>query len=193
MHHAVAESFESGRMNNPSFHKFLRADLSQYGERVEKQLDMVETSIDRADTFERTAKILLEIARALKSNAETMRTFLLDTSPVKEAQIRYNERRWRADLVGDPHIAHGPAWDILLDLFIHSQDSREVSVTSAIIAAACPATTALRWLQVIEDSGFVYRSPDPSDSRRTFVKLTDTGNELVCKALSRHVSVRLEE
>ncbi len=65
------------------------------------------------------------------------------------------------------------AWDILLDLFVSEREGREVSVSSACIAANVPPTTALRWLGLLEDRGAILREPDPSDRRRINLRLSD--------------------
>jgi hypothetical protein len=64
-----------------------------------------------------------------------------------------------------------PGWTILLDLFVQSRRNRPVSIQSACIAAAVPATTALRHLAKLIELGAVIRAPDPSDARRVFVSL----------------------
>jgi len=65
-----------------------------------------------------------------------------------------------------------PAWDILLDLFIAAERGRDISVTSACLAAGVPSTTGLRWLQMLEDEGLVISEPDAHDGRRRFIRLT---------------------
>jgi DNA-binding MarR family transcriptional regulator len=40
------------------------------------------------------------------------------------------------------------------------------------IAAAVPATTALRWLKGMTDKGIFVRRADPHDGRRVFVELS---------------------
>jgi hypothetical protein len=64
-----------------------------------------------------------------------------------------------------------PAWDIMLDLFAQMNRGRQVSVTSACIAARVPATTALRWIGLLVDRGILVRVEDPSDRRRAFLEL----------------------
>src|SRR6478609_5454372 len=66
-----------------------------------------------------------------------------------------------------------PAWDLLLDLYVSHCNGRPVSVTSACIAANVPATTALRWIGVLENKGLIARADDPHDNRRKLVNLTD--------------------
>lgn len=40
-----------------------------------------------------------------------------------------------------------------------------------------PATTALRWLTVLEDKGLIVREADATDARRVFVRLSSDGYE----------------
>jgi len=91
------------------------------------------------------------------------------------ARKTYALRRKRAVIFGNPDLFGEPAWDIMLDLFIAHGDGKTVSVSSACIGSASPATTGLRWLGVLADEGLVARENDPEDHRRVMVKLTATG------------------
>ncbi len=73
----------------------------------------------------------------------------------------------------DPELFGDPAWDMLLDLTAAHGEGAQVSVTSLCIAAAVPATTALRWLTQMVESGIFVRVPDPADKRRAFIALSD--------------------
>ena len=66
-----------------------------------------------------------------------------------------------------------PAWDILLDLFVAHSDALRISVTSAVIAANVPPTTALRWITLMADRGYLIRVPDPHDRRRVHIELAE--------------------
>lgn len=83
------------------------------------------------------------------------------------ANRQARSRFFDAGLFGDP------AWDMLLDLTAAHGEGVRVSVTSLCIAAAVPATTALRWLSQMVESGIFVRVPDPSDRRRAFIALSD--------------------
>lgn len=75
----------------------------------------------------------------------------------------------------DPALFADPAWDMLLDLYIcHAQDKPE-TVSDACVASGVPATTALRWISILESRNLVERSRDPKDRRRTFLSLTSEG------------------
>jgi len=72
-----------------------------------------------------------------------------------------------------------PAWDMLLDLLQAEISQLRVPVSSLCIAAAVPATTALRWLKTLVQQGIFLRRADPHDGRRVFVELApDTSNAL---------------
>jgi DNA-binding MarR family transcriptional regulator len=47
-----------------------------------------------------------------------------------------------------------------------------VAVSSLCIAAAVPATTALRWIKTMTDTGLFERHADPRDGRRIFMALS---------------------
>lgn len=79
---------------------------------------------------------------------------------------RQRERHFDADLFADP------AWDMMLDLYACWLDRKRVSVSSLCIAAAVPATTALRWIKLLEKKGHLVRVPDQHDARRIYVALS---------------------
>lgn len=66
-----------------------------------------------------------------------------------------------------------PAWDMLLDLTAAQLEGERVAVSSLCIAAAVPATTALRWIKTMCDHGLFERHADPLDGRRIFIALSE--------------------
>ncbi len=78
---------------------------------------------------------------------------------------RLRERFFSEELFADP------AWDMLLDLLQAEIGQLRVPVSSLCIAAAVPATTALRWLKTMTQKGLFVRRADPHDGRRVFVEL----------------------
>ncbi len=60
---------------------------------------------------------------------------------------------------------------MLLDLLQAELPQLRVPVSSLCIAAAVPATTALRWLKTMTLQGLFVRRADPHDGRRVFVEL----------------------
>ena len=79
---------------------------------------------------------------------------------------RLRDRYFRDELFADP------AWDMLLDLLQAELAQLRVPVSSLCIAAAVPATTALRWLKSMTEEGIFVRRADPHDARRVFVELS---------------------
>jgi hypothetical protein len=84
----------------------------------------------------------------------------------------HKARRVRAQYFAEELFAD-PAWDMFLDLFEARLTGRQVSVSSLCIAAAVPATTALRWIKGLTDQGLFVRIADPQDGRRVFIALSD--------------------
>lgn len=95
----------------------------------------------------------------------------------------YNKRRIRDTYFGASLFGE-PAWDILLDLYRAMQIGKQISITSACIASSAPATTALRYIKVLETKGFVVREDDITDSRRSFVRLSAETFTTMTKYLS---------
>lgn len=84
------------------------------------------------------------------------------------AMIRARRQRANylpADLFADP------AWDMLLDLLQAELVQHRVPVSSLCIAAAVPATTALRWIKAMTERGLLVRRDDPHDGRRVFIEM----------------------
>jgi Winged helix DNA-binding domain len=80
---------------------------------------------------------------------------------------RLRDQYFRGNLFADP------AWDMLLDLMAARIEKNRVAVSSLCIAAAVPATTALRWIKALTDRGLFVREADPQDGRRVYIALSD--------------------
>jgi hypothetical protein len=126
----------------------------------------------------RIATILASLSQAQKD--EPLRDG--DTGPgrVDAGQVRaiIRARRLRDQYFGADLFAD-PAWDILLDLFAAQLEKRKVAVSSLCIAAAVPATTALRWIKTLTDLGLLVRAADPQDGRRVYIELAPETAERV--------------
>jgi len=95
-----------------------------------------------------------------------------DVPPVSAETVRavIRARRLRSRYFSEELFAD-PAWDMLLDLLQAEIAHLRVPVSSLCIAAAVPATTALRWLKTMVSEGIFIRRADPHDGRRVFVEL----------------------
>lgn len=87
-------------------------------------------------------------------------------------------RRARASFLPNELIGE-PVWDMLLDLFIASCESKRISVSSACIASGVPPTTALRHLVKMEQYGLVERSDDDTDGRRIYVAISPSARQAI--------------
>jgi hypothetical protein len=105
------------------------------------------------------------LAEAPKAAGDDIPQVSIDTVRTVIRARRLRGRYFAEDLFADP------AWDMLLDLLQAEIAQLRVPVSSLCIAAAVPATTALRWLKSMTEQGLFVRRADPHDARRVFVEL----------------------
>ena len=105
----------------------------------------------------------------------------LDFSDAKLATIAmsmYRARIHRANYFA-PSLFGEPAWDMLLDLFIHKVRGARISTTSACLGANVPPSTGLRWIDALEKQALLRRYHPPDDRRLTLVEMTPKGYRLM--------------
>jgi len=107
---------------------------------------------------------------------------------VAAAKMIYGARRKIDNVFGVNGFSVSPAWDIMLDLYAAHFSNTAISISSACIGAACPPTTGLRWLQILERQGLIAKTGDTTDGRRSFCSLTDRGISLTEKAITASLS-----
>jgi len=95
------------------------------------------------------------------------------------AEQMYLERRKRDELFQIPCLFGEPAWDMLLDLLIARERSIKLSVSAVTQGSGSPATTALRYVSVLEKVGLIERATDQNDARRSWVRLSDHGFKMM--------------
>jgi DNA-binding MarR family transcriptional regulator len=128
------------------------------------------------------SRIATTLARLSTGPAAPTRSIELvaasDVPPLSVETVRsvIQARRLRARYFAENLFAD-PAWDMLLDLLQAEISQVRVPVSSLCIAAAVPATTALRWLTKMVSEGLVVRRADPCDARRIFVELTPEASQ----------------
>ncbi|MBS0502680.1 MAG: MarR family transcriptional regulator [Proteobacteria bacterium] len=128
---------------------------------------------------EEVARIASALAELSSSARSTGYAALRDGAAVSDAPLDANAvrglirvRRLR-DQFFSKELFADPAWDMLLDLLAARLERSRVAVSSLCIAAAVPATTALRWIRTLTEHGLFVRSADPEDGRRIFIELSD--------------------
>jgi Winged helix DNA-binding domain len=92
---------------------------------------------------------------------------------VRKARHHYAVRRRRDEIFGG--LSGEPAWDMLLELFIHSVEGRKVPVKNLCLASCAPTSTAMRWIDRLVEIGLIDKSADDADARRSLVSLTERG------------------
>lgn len=166
-HIAQCQSLEALTMNIVQSHAFQVPPAKNISKPNDTRLQQL------SDEVGRIATALARLAAAPTSDLQTSRGYDREVPQVSAETVRgvIRARRLRdnffpSDLFADP------AWDMLLDLFHAELSQFRVPVSSLCIAAAVPATTALRWLKTMADKGLVVRRADPHDGRRVFVELS---------------------
>ena len=79
----------------------------------------------------------------------------------------------------DRNLFGEPAWDILLTLYTIDGDRRRLSTRDLSKHANLALTTALRWLDYLEEQGLITRKPNPFDRRVVYVELSDKGRDAI--------------
>ena len=126
-----------------------------------------------SDEVGRIAATLARLSTGPSTASPPLEAFhAADLPPLSADTVRgvLRARRLRARYFPEELFAD-PAWDMLLDLLQAEISRLTVPVSSLCIAAAVPATTALRWLKTLVKQGVFIRRPDQRDGRRVFVEL----------------------
>jgi hypothetical protein len=129
-----------------------------------------------AEGLTQIANNLEKLVRDIKYLDKQLPSYALasaPTTPLDRAKRDYRNRRKREAIFKKPDLFGEPAWDMLVDLFIASEEGTLISVPSLCIASGVPSTTALRWIVILEQEKLIMRTPDPNDQRRVFLSLTD--------------------
>ena len=107
--------------------------------------------------------------------AEQNQRTLIRTDLVQLVSQMIRSRKKRAS-VFSPNLFADPAWDIVLALFLAQLRQKRVAAADLSTETSIPLTTAHRWIETLEQKGWVRRSPDPLDQRRVFVDLSERGS-----------------
>jgi DNA repair protein RadC len=124
----------------------------------------------------------------LKDNAACCRHDDGRVCPTAAANARLAawHRNRRRELIGQLSLLANPAWDMLIDLFLHAECGKQVSISALCFGSCLPMSTALRHVRKLCDSGLVTRQIDPLDGRRSLVALSnhafDRLNEYFCSS-----------
>lgn len=146
-------------MAEPSL-EILREQLRLVGEDLQRIAEGLAGNDTAHKPDEGATPLCVDIQRDLEVDLDSLR-FVLNARKLRSKFLP-------SDLFADP------AWDMLLALLEAEAFHTEISVTSLCYASGIPATTALRWLQLLTDRQLVRRHRDKHDRRRVLVVLEST-------------------
>lgn len=114
-------------------------------------LGMIDQAEDRSDT----PSTLSRHERALERAASVV------------AMRERRKKFFNASMFGEP------AWDIVMALYLAEGRGQSANINVITRAAGVPLTTALRWIDYLENQQLIAREKHPTDLRATIVRLTD--------------------
>lgn len=115
---------------------------------------------------------------ALRSRGESWAAEL-ESRILRNAKATLRRRILRRQLLGSAELFGEPAWDMLLDLFVHEGEGKRMSMSSLCVSAGIPESSAMRLAQRLCDAGLLLRLSDPADGRRSFMNIApDTAHRL---------------
>ncbi|WP_213982724.1 MarR family transcriptional regulator [Sphingomonas sp. dw_22] len=124
--------------------------------------ELVEATAERLGTTPDAAIAFIETAAIDVAPGKNPLTLGEFAAHWRALRLRRNES------LGIP-VFRDPAWDMLLDLLVASEEGRRVSVTGLCHASGVPTTTALRHVDRLDALGLIDRTADPADRRRFWV------------------------
>lgn len=92
-------------------------------------------------------------------------------------------RRARATFFG-AHLFADPAWDILLQAYVALLEQEPLLVSTICRESVVPATSALRWISVLEQDGLLVRRHDPEGERRWWLEMSESGRSVMERYLA---------
>lgn len=140
---------------------------------LEKNIRQDQSAVELSEDVRKLAQALGKIStRFSKSSTQEGAPQTIERRTVSASTIRSMiiARRARDRYLPGEMFAD-PVWDMLLELLEAEIVHRHEAVSDLCTAAAVPPSTALRWLNRMEERGMVVRHPDPHDRRRVFISL----------------------
>ncbi len=95
------------------------------------------------------------------------------------ALVASRRRLLRLQLLAAPELFGDPAWEMLIDLFIHERQQKDLSISALCVPVGLPMSSALRLVQKLCDAGLVRRIRDPIDGRRSIIRLMPATSRLL--------------
>lgn len=153
---------------------------------LSNDFDQLRGLLSRVTELSASLDLAIANKKGLGSNLKSLRVDTVnEANLLAYAKAMYSFRRKRSNWLPDDLFGE-PAWDILLELFIMRLQNKRVMVKNACIASGVPATTALRWISVLEAKGLISSSSDSSDQRVRWIWLNDEAFQALYDMLAHH-------
>jgi DNA-binding MarR family transcriptional regulator len=145
-------------------------------------------------------ELAISLSRRDRDDAVRLLALLLGEDGVEKRRAEINlirlaeailEDRRRRGLLFNPAMFGEPAWELLLTLFVMDQHGPRLTIGRLAQLAGTKLTTALRWLEYLEDQEFISREEHPGDARTSFVKLNDKARKALILYLSETLTPNL--
>lgn len=147
--------------------------LDRLEDRIDRAIALLETMVATPGSGRSSVASALDI----HSLPPAQKADIIRPTGFPKARARFARETIRRRRKREEHFPSGlfadPGWDIMLDLYAAHYENAAVSVSSLCIAAAVPQTTALRWIAMMTDEGWLVRWADTADRRRAYLKLSD--------------------
>jgi DNA-binding MarR family transcriptional regulator len=93
------------------------------------------------------------------------------------------DSRKRIEPLFPKNLFRDSAWDMLLELFIATEQNERLCVKDLIQLSGDSSTSAIRRIDQLEGTGFLRRQVDGDDQRRVWVRLTEKGYQALAAML----------
>lgn len=137
-------------------------EISFGGQSVSK--DDIEAATHLVHSLERMA----EQPRASNANAPSQQQL------VKLAKSILGMRKARSQFF-DEDLFGEPGWEIILTLYLSDAEGYRLKVTDLINESQASPTTALRWIDRLQELGLIHRRENPLDRRSQFLEMPTGG------------------
>jgi DNA-binding MarR family transcriptional regulator len=126
-------------------------------------LMMTITLLNLSQEIGRISGIIAQLSEAELPGADEITPHLL--------RSMLQASRLRAEHIS-PGLFEDPAWNMLLELLLSKLEGTCVTISKLAVSGGVAPTTGLRWIERLEERGFVHRVKDQRDGRRVFVEIS---------------------
>jgi DNA-binding MarR family transcriptional regulator len=149
----------------------------------------------QSDEFVKTETIisneiqhLLDFVHGLKQNSERLVNYKAGSDPAPEP-LQLAENMKRLQQIKELHLGEElsalgePAWKILLQLIIATEERRSTTVADISSRISLTEPIALRYVNILENKGYIVRSQLPSGQSNGPLHLTKQGRVMMQETL----------